>query len=80
MIVNYDYTLFEILATDPNIGGTLGTVRYNLSNIVWNYSSLWEHFTIRKLEPVIENFLIEALNYSKRKAFTLEYMARMSRD
>ncbi len=31
---NYDYTLFEILATDPNIGGTLGTVRYNLSNII----------------------------------------------
>ena len=30
---NYDYTLFEILATDPNIGGTLGTVRYNLNNI-----------------------------------------------
>ena len=28
---NYDYTLFEILATDPNIGGTLGTVRYSLS-------------------------------------------------
>ena len=31
---NYDYTLFEILATDPNIGGTLGTVRYNLNNII----------------------------------------------
>ena len=31
---NYDYTLFEILATDANIGGTLGTVRYNLSNII----------------------------------------------
>ena len=31
---NYDYTLFEILATDPNIGGTLGTVRYSLSNII----------------------------------------------
>ena len=31
---NYDYTLFEILATDPNIGGSLGTVRYNLSNII----------------------------------------------
>ena len=31
---NYDYTLFEILATDPNIGGTLGTVRYSLSNIL----------------------------------------------
>ena len=31
---NYDYTLFEILETDPNIGGTLGTVRYNLSNII----------------------------------------------
>jgi len=30
----YDYTLFEILETDPNIGGTLGTVRYNLSNII----------------------------------------------
>ena len=32
--VDYDYTLFEILETDPNIGGTLGTVRYNLSNII----------------------------------------------
>ena len=31
---NYDFKLFEILATDPNIGGTLGTVRYNLSNII----------------------------------------------
>ena len=31
---NYDYTLFEILETDPNIGGTLGTVRYSLSNIL----------------------------------------------
>jgi len=31
---NYDYTLFEILATDANIGGTLGTVRYSLSNIL----------------------------------------------
>ena len=31
---NYDYTLFEILETDPNIGGTLGTVRYSLSNII----------------------------------------------
>ncbi len=31
---NYDYTLFEILATHPNIGGTLGTVRYSLSNII----------------------------------------------
>jgi hypothetical protein len=30
--VNYNYKLFEILATDPNIGGTLGTVRYSLSN------------------------------------------------
>jgi hypothetical protein len=29
---NYNYKLFEILATDPNIGGTLGTVRYSLSN------------------------------------------------
>ena len=32
--VGYNYTLFEILETDPNIGGTLGTVRYNLSNII----------------------------------------------
>ncbi len=31
---NYDYTLFEILATDPNIGGVLGTVRYSLANII----------------------------------------------
>ena len=31
---NYNYTLFEILATDPNIGGTLGTVRYNISNVI----------------------------------------------
>ena len=31
---NYDYKLFEILETDPNIGGTLGTVRYSLSNII----------------------------------------------
>ena len=31
---NYDYTLFEILATDPNIGGTLGTVRYNISDLI----------------------------------------------
>jgi hypothetical protein len=31
---NYNYTLFEILETDPNIGGSLGTVRYNLSNII----------------------------------------------
>jgi len=31
---NYDYTLFEILETDPNIGGSLGTVRYSLSNII----------------------------------------------
>ena len=31
---NFDYTLFEILATDPNIGGTLGTVRYSLSNVI----------------------------------------------
>ena len=31
---NYEYSLFEILATDPNIGGTLGTVRYNLSNFI----------------------------------------------
>ena len=31
---NYNYRLFEILATDPNIGGTLGTVRYNLSGII----------------------------------------------
>ena len=27
---NYNYKLFEILATHPNIGGTLGTVRYSL--------------------------------------------------
>ena len=25
---NYEYKLFEILATDPNIGGTLGTITY----------------------------------------------------
>ena len=31
---NYNYNLFEILATDPNIGGTLGTVRYNLSGVI----------------------------------------------
>ena len=31
---NYNYKLFEILATDPNIGGTLGTVRYSLANTV----------------------------------------------
>jgi len=31
---DYNYTLFEILATDPNIGGTLGTVRYSLSDII----------------------------------------------
>ncbi len=31
---NFEYTLFEILATDANIGGTLGTVRYNLSNVI----------------------------------------------
>ena len=31
---NYNYKLFEILATDPNIGGTLGTVRYSLVNTV----------------------------------------------
>ena len=31
---NFDYTLFEILATDPNIGGTLGTVRYSLANVI----------------------------------------------
>ena len=31
---NYNYTLFEILETDPNIGGSLGTVRYSLSNII----------------------------------------------
>ncbi len=31
---NYNYTLFEILETDPNIGGNLGTVRYNLSNAI----------------------------------------------
>ena len=31
---NFEYTLFEILATHPNIGGTLGTVRYNLSDVI----------------------------------------------
>ena len=31
---NYEYTLFEILEVDPNVGGTLGTVRYNLSGII----------------------------------------------
>ena len=31
---NYEYTLFEIKATDPNIGGTLGTVRYSLSDVI----------------------------------------------
>ena len=37
---NYDdYTLFEILATDPNIGGTLGTVRYSLSNVIAEFIS-----------------------------------------
>ncbi len=30
----YNYTLFEILETDPNIGGALGTVRYSLNNIL----------------------------------------------
>ena len=31
---NYEYKLFEIKATDPNIGGTLGTVRYSLSDVI----------------------------------------------
>ena len=31
---NFEYTLFEIKATHPNIGGVLGTVRYGLSNII----------------------------------------------
>ncbi len=31
---NFEYKLFEIKATDPNIGGTLGTVRYGLSDVI----------------------------------------------
>jgi hypothetical protein len=29
---NYDYALFTLTAVDPNIGGTIGTVTYNLSS------------------------------------------------
>jgi len=31
---NYNYNLFEITATDPNIGGTLGTVAYSMKNFL----------------------------------------------
>ena len=31
---NYEYKLFEILATDPNIGGTLGTITYSLAGVI----------------------------------------------
>ena len=31
---NFEYKLFEILATDPNIGGTLGTITYSLAGVI----------------------------------------------
>ena len=31
---NYEYKLFEILATDPNIGGTLGSITYSLAGVI----------------------------------------------
>ena len=33
---NYNYKRFKILATDPNIGGTLGTVRYSLEGSLFD--------------------------------------------
>ena len=31
---NYEYKLFEILATDPNVGGTLGSITYSLAGVI----------------------------------------------
>jgi hypothetical protein len=75
---NYDYALFTLTAVDPNLGGTIGTVTYNLSSYLNDgevpgmFNSLYSagkiipesHFPI--FDPVLKknNFYVGETVYS----------------
>ena len=86
---NYEYKLFEILATDPNIGGTLGTITYSLAGVIpdgeiagtYNSSSIGrvireEDFPTFSNEEIAEITKDEARRASKSEVTSIKIEAQ----